>query len=81
MFDSSIHACIQLIPLQASADVPSTSGSVPVDPMVPADIILPSWSIPLYQADGSVRETAITRHTDVLGYLVPEDTCPVSLLS
>uniref|UniRef100_A0A2N9H9X5 Retrotransposon gag domain-containing protein n=1 Tax=Fagus sylvatica TaxID=28930 RepID=A0A2N9H9X5_FAGSY len=40
----------------------------------PADIILPSWSVPLYQADGSLRERAITRHTNVLGYPVPEDT-------
>ena len=46
----------------------------------PADIILPSWSVPLYQSDGSLRETAITRHTNVLGYPVPEDTCAVSLL-
>uniref|UniRef100_A0A2N9GUC3 Aminotransferase-like plant mobile domain-containing protein n=1 Tax=Fagus sylvatica TaxID=28930 RepID=A0A2N9GUC3_FAGSY len=40
----------------------------------PADIILPSWSVPLYQADGSLHEMAITRHTNVLGYPVPEDT-------
>ena len=44
----------------------------------PADIILPSWSVPLYQADGSLCKTAITRHTNVLGYPVPADA--VSLL-
>jgi hypothetical protein len=81
MFDSSIHACIQLISLQAPANIPSMSGSVSADPMGPADIILPSWYVPLYQADGSLRETTITRHTNVLGYPVPEDARLVSLLS
>ena len=41
MFNSSIHACIQLISLQAPADIPFTSRSVPVDPIGPVDIILP----------------------------------------
>uniref|UniRef100_A0A2N9FI42 Aminotransferase-like plant mobile domain-containing protein n=1 Tax=Fagus sylvatica TaxID=28930 RepID=A0A2N9FI42_FAGSY len=60
-------------PPMALTDVPSTSGSVPAAPMGPTDIVLPSWSVPPYQADGSLREIAITRHTNVLGYPVPED--------
>ncbi len=42
MFDSSIHACIQLISSQAPADIPFMSRSVLADSMGPADIILPS---------------------------------------
>uniref|UniRef100_A0A2N9HR87 Aminotransferase-like plant mobile domain-containing protein n=1 Tax=Fagus sylvatica TaxID=28930 RepID=A0A2N9HR87_FAGSY len=57
----------------APANVPSTSGSIPAAPLVLADIILPSWSIPLYQADGSLCKTTITRHSNVLGYPVPKD--------
>ena len=49
--------------------------------MGPADIVLPSWSVPLYQADGRLRKVEITRHTDVLGYHVLEDTLSISLLS
>ncbi len=44
------------------------------------DIVLPSWTIPLYRADYHVREIEITRHTDVLGYPIPENARPVSLL-
>ena len=46
--------------------------------MGPADIILPTWSVPLYQADDSLCETVITRHTDVLGYHVLADARTVS---
>uniref|UniRef100_A0A2N9HN27 Uncharacterized protein n=1 Tax=Fagus sylvatica TaxID=28930 RepID=A0A2N9HN27_FAGSY len=60
-------------PLTAPADVPSTSGSILDDLMGPANIILPSWYVPLYQVDGSLRETTITRHTNVLGYPILED--------
>uniref|UniRef100_A0A2N9EBK2 Aminotransferase-like plant mobile domain-containing protein n=1 Tax=Fagus sylvatica TaxID=28930 RepID=A0A2N9EBK2_FAGSY len=42
-------------------------------PWVQQDIILPSWSVPLYQVDGSLHETTITRYTNVLGFPVPED--------
>ena len=56
------------------------SGAVLANLMNPTDIILPSWSVPLYQVDGSLCETAITRHTIVLRYPVPEDARTVSLL-
>uniref|UniRef100_A0A2N9IQ68 Aminotransferase-like plant mobile domain-containing protein n=1 Tax=Fagus sylvatica TaxID=28930 RepID=A0A2N9IQ68_FAGSY len=65
-------------PPVAPADVPSTSGAVPAYPMGLVDIILPSRSVPLYQADSSLRETVITRHTDVLGYPVPADAYAIS---
>uniref|UniRef100_A0A2N9HRA3 Uncharacterized protein n=1 Tax=Fagus sylvatica TaxID=28930 RepID=A0A2N9HRA3_FAGSY len=39
-------------PPGALTNIPSTGGSVPADPMGPANIILSSWSVPLYQADG-----------------------------
>jgi hypothetical protein len=73
-------ACIQLLLLQAPTDVPSTSGFVPSDLVGLADIVLPSWFVPLYYADGHLREVEITRHTDVLGYHVPKNARPVSLL-
>ena len=73
-------ACIQLLLLQALADVPSMSGFVPSDPVGLANIVLPSWSVPVYHADGHLCEVEITRHTDVLGYHVPKNTRPVSLL-
>ena len=56
------------------------SGSVPAVLRGLTDIILPSWSVPLYQADGSLCEMAITRYTNVLGYPILEDTRAVSLL-
>jgi hypothetical protein len=56
------------------------SGSVPTVPRGLADIILPSWSVPFYQADGSLREMSITRYTNVLGYPIPKDARTVSLL-
>ena len=59
--------------MQAPADIPAASGSGPSNPMGLSDIVLPSWNIPLYRVDCHVREIKITRHTDVLGYPVPEN--------
>ena len=67
--------------LQAHADVPTEGGFGAANPVGPLDIVFPSWTVPLYRADGRVREVEITRHTDVLGYPVLEDTRLVSVFS
>ena len=72
--------CIQLLLIVGSCWCPLYEWSYSVDSMGPTDIILPSWSIPLYQAEGSLRKMAITRHTNVLGYPVPKDARVVSLI-
>ena len=45
------------------------------------DIVLPPWNVPVYHVDGSISEIQVTRHTNVLRYLIPGNTRPISFSS
>lgn len=45
------------------------------------DIVLPPWNVPLYHVDGFISEIQVTRHTNVLRYLIPGNTRPISFSS